>query len=397
MNENTGLLRSLEVDELPPSKVDLAQAVRSGRRRQRVRAAAIGGVTAVALLSSVAVVNQAVNASRTEPGGGGSGSPGTTAPAAPPLGRCTVADLTLPGAPAQFVAPATDPSGRITVVAEDSSGQTFLRYTDGVPERITGVPAGGANVRAVNSSGDFIGASGYKPAFVYRGGAFNLIPLPSAVSAVSPIALNDHGDAVLDLTYWADPSVEKVRVAVWRAGSTGPVVVLSAPDGWSARAVGISEDGGTVVGHLEKDRVEQHGSPAAGADEVVPIVWGPDGTRRELPTPAWDPKPIMQAVVGDWVLGRQTRWNTRTGTVDQIRGLNASRIDRFGRVFGEQLDAQQQPHPAVWVNGTVQLLPTFPGKPYGMMGSVSSDGKRITSVLQESNPPNPRPAVWTCK
>ena len=43
------------------------------------------------------------------------------------------------------------------------------------------------------------------------------------------------------------------------------------------------------------------------------------------------------------------------------------------------------------------MLPVDPQRPLGMMGDVSEDGTRITSVLQANNPPNPRPVVWTCR
>ncbi|MEV6924527.1 hypothetical protein AB0M46_08455 [Dactylosporangium sp. NPDC051485] len=104
----------------------------------------------------------------------------------------------------------------------------------------------------------------------------------------------------------------------------------------------------------------------------------------------------MTNVNGDWIVGGSSRWNVRTGSLDQVTGLLVRKIDKFGRVFGEAPDLAP-PYPAVWVNGTVTWLPTDPRRPLGMMGRISLDGTRITTVLQADNPPDPRPVVWTCR
>ncbi|GGM61174.1 hypothetical protein ACFFX1_53975 [Dactylosporangium sucinum] len=379
MNDEAELLRPLDIKQLPPPRVDLRRAMRTGRRRERLRIVAGSGAAAVAVLATVVVVNQAA-------GGPVDGRPARPAaastrpaPSSPPLGTCTFTDLVGNGVPAGAETTALDPTGRI-IVTGTPDYTSFTRVVDGVPETITGVPPGGGAVVAVNRSGDFLGSSGYKPAWVYRNGKFNQVPLPGGVSSVSPVDLNDRGDALVALHGGGlDPTI---RPAIWPAGQPAEVTVLEVPEGWNAQPVGLNQRG-DVAGHLEQ------------GGRKDPVVWTADGRLLHLPVPDGQENPLVTDINGDWVIARHVRWNIATGSVDRIDDMWAERVDQHGRVFGEAPNIAP-PRPAVWVNGTVSLLPVDPQRPLGMMGWVSEDGTRMTSVLQADNPPNPRPVIWTC-
>jgi hypothetical protein len=396
MNDNiTGreLLRSLQVQDLPPSTVDLDRALRSGRRRERARYAATATLLAVAVLVTTVVVRQGFGRPVSLPARPGPSVAVSVpiAPKAPPLGKCTLTKsppLNGNGNGNTVV----DPTGRVVVSGEGPAGEgtTFLRWIDnGQPQRITGAPVGGASVNAVNSSGDFVGTSGYKPAWVYRNGRINVLPLPDEAKSVSISGINERGD----IAGWVDLAPRGAadsgyRPIVWPAGAPGTYRLLEVPSPWIARSNGIGEDG-TVVGTLTSP--QQHGSE--------PYIWHPDGTGQPLEKLSAQDQVDIRSIAGDWVVGKGTRWNVRTGSVDRVDGLDGRYIDRHGRVFGTNPGpGQGEPKPAVWVNGTVQMLPVYPETPLGMIRTVTADGTRITATLQSSNGmnPSPTPVIWTC-
>ena len=400
MNEDMDLLRPLKVADLPPSNVDLRQAVRAGRRRERFRNVALGGATVVAVLATVVVIDRVAGVSHSTPGSDASAAPsgsvrpstGVTfppAPTSPELGTCTFTDLVLPGIGGTSTA--TDPSGQIIVGTEKNEGSSaFIRIKNGKQERITGAPGGAAFVTAVNRSGDFLGGANGQIVYVYSGNTFATVPWPAG-AMISASDLNDRGDVLIVVFRNGAAGPEK-RAAVWPANRPAELKQLSTPEGWSSYATGISNDG-TVAGFLERN-INPETVPVN--PETVPVLWAPDGTRRQLPLPDGVSNPIMTDLNGDWVLARNVRWNLKTGSAEVITGLWGEKIDKFGRVYGEQPNIAP-PHPAVWINGTITMLPVDPQRPLGMMGDVSEDGTRITSVLQANNPPNPRPVVWTCR
>ncbi|GGM61206.1 hypothetical protein ACFFX1_53965 [Dactylosporangium sucinum] len=381
MNDGSDLVRALTVGEPPPSRVDLPRAIRAGRRRERLRVAAVAGAAAVAVLATAVVVNQSAGGSRGAPVTGVSVSPSPPAPrstVAPPLGTCTLDDLDRPGVPTDTRDVVADPTGRIIVVGSrtPASDQLIVKITDGVPQTIDRT----GSVVAVNRSGDFVGFGADGKGWLHRGGQFVTIPVPTGFERSVPVDLNDRGDVLLTLS-----SRESGQLgAVWSAERPDVLRFLEPPDGWHSFGVGIGEDG-TVAGVLTQLPAQFRMEPAA---------WLPDGTLRRLPVPEGS-NGAIQSINGEWVVASGLRWNLRTGAVDRLEGIVAKHADQYGRLFGLGGTTDFY-RPAVWVNGTVSLLPADPERTAGDIDWVGDDGTRLTGTLNTLGAPNVRRVMWTC-
>lgn len=392
MHDEVEMLRRLRVDDLPLSTVDLNRAMRAGRRRERIAAVTVGGLAAVLVLATVVAVAAVAGKDGSAPRPSGSRDGSRSPQPAPPLGSCTVGK-----APVDFSQRTnvmTDRAGQVFITQKLDEFNTVLRWKDGRQERIDGIPAGGGSAKVVNSSGTFAGGSGYKTPWVYRDGAFTVLPSPPDVSAMSVEGINDRGDLIGEAFYSAGGRYD-IHAVLWPAHRQETPVLLDTPAGWSSRVSDIADDG-TVVGYLSH-RTE-------GKDhDVVPMAWGPDGSARRLPVPAaWVPDaegPTARAITGDWVVGNNLRWNLQTGTAEVVEGLEPTKVDKYGRLFG----LLPIPHgdssigrPAVWVNGDVQPLPTYPDHPAASLLSVSLDGQRITGYSVNLANLDKSATIWTC-
>jgi uncharacterized membrane protein len=197
------------------------------------------------------------------------------------------------------------------------------------------LPLNGVDVfaTAVNSSGTVVGfkrdrvsgESTYAEAWIFIGGAFEVLPTPAGYRGASPNAINDSGEIV----GVADGLNGETAAVIWSADSLTPRI-LDAPA--TAGAYGIAPDG-TVVGFAGADRYEAQGQP---------YVWAPDGAGRALDLPAGTTRGDVSRVSGAWATGtiggspvetdggtsshmNGALWNLRTGSVspldDQMAGL----------------------------------------------------------------------------
>ncbi|GAA2617206.1 hypothetical protein GCM10010399_55220 [Dactylosporangium fulvum] len=398
MHDDEEMLRRLRVDDLPPSMVDLNRAMRAGRRRERMGAVVAGGLAAVLALGTVVVV-AATTGKNTAAPWPGAGPEGSRSPEpAPPLGNCTIDEAPV-ASQSRMIKIVANRSGQVFVMQDPLKSGNLLRWMDGRQERIDGVPTGDGygTAAAVNGSGAFVGASGYKPAWVYRDGTFTVLPLPPDVSAMSMVGINERGDLIGTAFYW--DGRDDTRAVLWPASQQGTPVLLATPAGWSSEAMDIADDG-TVVGYLSH-RTDN------GPVDITPMAWGLDGSARRLPVPAgWTPAragkrgPYPIAIAGDWVVGAGARWNLRTGTAEVVEGLMPMKVDKYGRLFGNVPlsvpdNGSTSGRPAVWVNGDVQPLPIYPDRPEGTLFSVSLDGRRITGTSYVTSGAFGT-ATWTC-
>ncbi|MEV0134946.1 hypothetical protein AB0H83_41655 [Dactylosporangium sp. NPDC050688] len=356
------LLSPLRDAGVRPPRVDLRQAIRVGRRRRRMRHAAVAGLTAAAVLATTVAVSavtgrpQSMPAERTP-------VPLPTSTVAPPLGECSMSKDTAPYV-SRHPWVELDRSWRVAVHLDAPGTQPVeaVRYTDGRVERIKGVPSD-FRLTNVNRAGDFAGVNGANDrAWVYRDRRFTRLVLPDGATDVSLTDINDAGD-LLGTVATKQPS--RFKVVVWPGGRPGRPRVLDTPDGASSRASGIAWDG-TVVGDVIR------------GDVITPFLWHPDGTGEPLPLPAGHhgEKVAVGDLTGDWAVGTGVRWNIRTGRADAVKGIDgAGVVDMYGRIFGLSDTADQ--HGVVWINGIlVPVAQSFDGHKVYFKG-VRDDGRQM--------------------
>lgn len=334
MNED--LLAPLRDADVRPPRVDLQQAMRTGRRRQKARytAAAVTALAA-AVVATVAIGTftgrpQTMPVDRTP-------VPLPTSTIAPPLGECTLSMDTAPYAD-RYPWVVLDDTWQVAVHldAPGTAPVEAVRYTGGRVEHIPGVPSG-FQVTHANRAGDFAGVSvKNERGWVYRDGRFTRLKLPDGATGIALDGMNEAGDLVGTVI----PRDASQRAAVvWPGGHPDRPRALDTPAGQSSRAYGIAWDG-SVVGEVFE------------GDTVTPFLWHPDG----IGVPLSGGGAGVTGLTGDWAVGPHVRWNIRTGQTDVIKGLDGSgAVDVYGRVFGNSDTADH--HQVVWINGAVQPVP----------------------------------------
>ncbi|MEV6928765.1 hypothetical protein AB0M46_30330 [Dactylosporangium sp. NPDC051485] len=356
LNEhNAGdLLRTLPGHSSRPPAVDIARAMREGRRRRTARRATVAGAFVVAAL--VAAGLPAVLLTSRDDSAPPAGTP-TTTPAATqrPSGLPVIPNAQVPtscraerlpeNGNGQTLMTAADPAGKIFYGLTDPNGgdQAVVRWQDG---KLTKVPVPGPypTVSAVNDGGLAAGYSddhGRKTAFLLRDGKIVDLPRPQDIE---PVGINSHGDVV---GHWI--SGAGARPAVWRDPGAEPEF-LPLPEGAVWGEPKAIADDGTVVGVV-----------SFGAQQFA-YAWAPDGTPRRLAVPEGTPvtpadgqNPGPSVVVewarGEWASGmvgkytdqaRPVRWNLRTGNVDTLSGIAipGGPINGLGWVAGETADGR---------------------------------------------------------
>jgi hypothetical protein len=258
--------------DFPEPRHDVAQTVRIGRRRRRTRWTATVAAAAAALVGAAVVVQ--VTPSVVPPAPDGTvARPGTD---------CDLEDLPLPDGVTSAAVTGIDPTGRFIVGSSDRDAG--ILWTDGQPSLL---PAGSGGAAAVNASGVVVGTAGTSdgsPAWVYRDGRVERLPVPPGGGA-SAVSINAAGDVAG--TVARDNSVTPI---VWPAADPGTYRVLTTPGPPIVRAI---TDTGVVLGGIE---------------DGGPYRWEPDGTARPMPAlPGVDWGLAMDAA-GTWATG-VLRWD----------------------------------------------------------------------------------------
>ena len=254
------LLRPLATEPPAATRINVAEAMRRGRRARRARAwAIISGLTAViaaaATGSALALTAPAVKPKPDLP----------TDPAIPTA--CTAIRLPTGGAAAAATVTGGDPSGAYLVGSTNpSAGKTraVLVWRDG--ELVARVPQTGRSpmMSDINASGVAVGSTTESPflPYVYRNGRVSRLPGVGTARAI-----ND--DGMIAGTREAGRGVP-VR---WASPDSQPEVMKLPPGTLGGQATDIAEDGTIAVRLSTKTYIEQT------------YLWFPDGTSRPIEAP----------------------------------------------------------------------------------------------------------------
>ncbi|GAA4929576.1 hypothetical protein [Actinoplanes utahensis] len=254
-------LRPLVIEPGPTTRIDVAEAMRKGRRLRRTRI--WSSFTGVFAVTGVAAVGGALALASPAP------DPGPVLPPDPALpAACTAVRLPVGGASRASVT-AGDPGGVYAVGTTnpdyEQGKRKVLVWRGGELVASLSPPGDQAVMYDINASGVAVGASdgfGAVP-FVYRAGTVTRMKGKGSADAI-----NDAG--VVAGTHYRGHAMVPMR---W-AGPDAEPELLRLPDGvLEGRTRALAEDG-TVVVELQGDK-----APAPTA------LWLPDGTLQPLPGP----------------------------------------------------------------------------------------------------------------
>jgi probable HAF family extracellular repeat protein len=324
MNTEADLTSAFAAITAPLSHVTTADAVRLGRRSQRLRrrgrtGAAVAGVV-VAVLGGVALA-------------GPDGSTRTTTVSATPpsvaatdLGSgstCPVTRLTSePGISAyDSDIVGIDPTGHYVI----ANGDSAVRFRDTRPTVIplpAGIHAGNMLATAVNANGIVVGVAEtgtndnrHGWAWKWQDGTLTRLPMPYVAGAVkaTPTGINSRGDIVGTAdTQAGGPGAKSDQYAVEWPADSDAVRILAVPaadDGSDAYAI---SDTGYIVGDV---------GFAAG----LPYYWDPAGLGHRLAVVPGAPQGRAFDIVGQTIYGESgntaAQWNLGTGKVSVNTGF----------------------------------------------------------------------------
>ncbi|AGZ41565.1 hypothetical protein [Actinoplanes friuliensis] len=266
----TELLEPMNVDPDQPSRVDIAAAMRTGRRRKRFTITGAGAAIA-ALVGGVAI-------------GGNLAFGGADPAPLPPLPDCVGIPLPMAGYETVEVTGA-DPTGRwIAGQANPIAGTVSAAVVWHDDKVVEVLKKPGIALHDLTSTGVGV-ASGYgKGSYLYRNG--ELTPLEGG-KWLSARSINENGviagESGKRSVRWASATAEP-EVLPLPAGATGSMIVDLAEDG-------------TILGQV-----------ADAHHDLTGYLWFPDGTGRAIPVPRDGDREATryraEQIRGGWVYGR---------------------------------------------------------------------------------------------
>lgn len=398
--DGAGLLRSLPVAPLPPSRVDPSRAVTVGRRHRRARRAA-AVTTAAAAVVGIAVAVVPLLAADPSPGGSPAGSTAQSSAGPTAPRSCTPTLLDLGGLSGAYLS-AGDPTGRWLIGESGEPGQVkdFLIWQDGRLVDRPEMPGTNQALVDVNTAGlavGWAGPAGQSKPYAYFGGGHaprkelvgKAAPLPG-VQRGQAYAVNDSGVIVGSKVAGAETPA---TVPVMWASSITEAVELRLPGGYSSGQARAVDDGGRIVGTV---------GGAGKTDRVY--LWEPGGEGRflDLRDPADTSLVSVYDFRGDWVVGSSGqgapmpfRLKVSDGTVQRFPGLMVwAPVNENGwtpsdagevvlRFVGDDLLAlPPQPEGAADTDSLIRV--------------VSDDG-RIVAGSGISEDGLRKPVIWKCR
>jgi hypothetical protein len=331
MIEDQELREQLKGVEVPPSGLTTTAVVDAGRRRAgRRRALRAGGGVALAAALAVAVPSFVARAGGNTANLASGGDLRSV--------RCAATNLPAPAGVTEVFAEAVDPSGRYILgntvtrrgkfVVEKGEDVDMLPvlWTDGQPQAL---PLIGASVRAsaVNAQGTVAGVAGdgdgqgrWDSVIRYTGGVPEKLTAPPGDWKFSPLVKVDATGNVLAVAS-PENKPHDYAVLVWKAGAA-TATRLTLPTG--IETINVT-DAGTVIGSVK----------ASGAT----YVWDQQGGRRHLATSRDGAANFANR--GDWVTanlsssGTVVRWSLSTGEMTDT-GLHepANGVNALGWILG---------------------------------------------------------------
>ncbi|GIG92922.1 hypothetical protein [Plantactinospora endophytica] len=396
IEEDQGTARALHAllheTTVPPSRADIGEAVRQGRRAERRRRGAAATAAVLAVLGVVGATTAVLGRSgeaRPEP------ARPTPVVSPGPVGtvtaevetvpvtvtdrtlECKISPLTLPAETLQVHVRGIDPTGRFVVGAAAIMADRRPRSADGwyvlwdrkTPTLFKVPNPARLGAAVVNAEGVVAGTGNDNPGngmvrefgWVYRNGQVQRLPMLPGYDAAHVAAITEQGD-VVGHAYRLPPEGEMrggggaVPVR-WRADGSGGPWPLSTPENGGS-PVGVTRDG-TVVGRHGFDKIR---------------IWRPDGTTADLQMPPGIVRTAGWHVSGDWVAGYVAasdaqsptplmRWNIHTGTmyvypnIDSQGNLGMA-VTSTGRTI---VSTPEDGFLLVEPDGSVGRLPTPPG------------------------------------
>ncbi|MFI5931581.1 hypothetical protein [Actinoplanes sp. NPDC051494] len=382
------LLGGLAREPQGQPRLDVAGAIRTGKRRTLRNRTAAAAAAAAAVLAVTAVVAAGVSISLPEQRPAQVAGPVLNpAPAKAPLAQvtsCTPEILPLPDGAASSSIAAMDPTGTYLVGKAD---ETPAIWKDGVFE--ARIPAPGLNSRpvAVNSSGIAVGYGGLdsvdKESWAYAAG--KVYPL----KASAPVAVSGIDEAGRAAGTRIDGL--RARAVVWES-VMDPATDLPIPDGYvHSSAIGVFADG-TVLGTVGTEKQLVRGLSIVQGDYYL---WTPDhrgGTFLEGQDGKHAKMSVLRAGDG-WLYGLTNggafaryevatkRWSTFPTGLLQPENVNAQgwvvgEDDRTGKVF-------------LYDGRKLITLPTAGSETANTVPAISADGSLLAGTLGTA-------AVWRC-
>ncbi|MEU7871241.1 hypothetical protein [Dactylosporangium sp. NPDC049140] len=391
MNDDELLSPLLRRPELPPSKVDIERALRSGRRRERGRRLLAVAAAAIAVGVTVAGIAALGPRHRAAPP-----AHETPRPTAPSRSGCSVHRLPTPGDRPATV-DAVDPDGRYAVGTLDGADDSVMVWAAGVLQVLEGTPRPNASPVAVNASGVVVGNAGDEAApipWMLKDHVFTALAWPPGAQSVTVAGINAAGDIAGTATWEQNGQATKARIVRWNAARPDVVTyVTSNPAVAVAAAIGAD---GTIAG-LGRD---------GASGDTRAYLWAPDGTPRALERSPGRPALGATGIAGDWVIGyyedgstwfnQGLRWNLRTGEVRELGDFAPGAIDTSGRMFGSLMRGADETPPARWKDGKTSELPVLSAGQSAVVTSASADGRLVAGRLQRAKNDPVVPVRWSC-
>jgi hypothetical protein len=370
----TELFASLDGEPDAPSRVDIAAAMVTGRRRKRGRVAAACAAVA-ALVGGTAV--------------GGALAFGGASPE--PLPHCVAVPLPM-GSFTSIEVTGGDPTGRyIAGLGDPLPGQksSVVVWHDG--EIVDVLRRPGVRLSDFTAGGVGVGGDDTR-AYVYRDGTLTALKGERAAA----VAVDGAGVVVGRVGQ---------RPARWASPAGDPVLLPLPPGATTGSAVAVAADG-TIAGHVsDKDGLV-----------LTAYLWRPDGSHGPVDLPVVDGKRALwfepQSVRGGWVYGalvvQGDRVTARTGPsgepVPIEPAIHAFRQIPF-RIEVTTGRSQALPQPAdrslgaLYVGDRVVTLPPDPTAAEGSdyhVSAVGDDGRTAAGESSASSGPPIRPVAWRC-
>ncbi|MFE0589338.1 hypothetical protein [Micromonospora echinospora] len=394
-----GLLSRLDDGPHRPPRVDLARAVRDGRRRRRNRRAVAAGSTALAVVAAVTVVPLLREPTPPDP------APATVTPPT----ACEVETLPLPPGYVSGGVTGGDPTGRYLVGLlnlPDRKEPHPVLWVDG---KVRELPASvrSAPMREITSSGWMIGQD-MDAGYVYRFDPTNQPGSPDGDGTdpvrrlpggpnLHPAGINEAG-RIAGNRYSPDDPNWFVPM-VWASPTSDPVELPLPGPGWTGRALGIDDDG-TIIGTVATDARYPRG-----------YLWRSDGTGEFLPSvpAAGEFRPV--SIRNSWVIGHTwreqpgpgreaVRLNLTTGEFVPLPAMfSAVSVNARGWVAGVgDRSAGLFTDAGLLDLGVPRPDPARADLVYVMVSVVSDDGRTIGGRWSPDGKRLPaQPVRWSCR
>ncbi|GIJ68083.1 hypothetical protein [Virgisporangium ochraceum] len=304
----------------PEPRHDIGETVRIGRRRRATRWTTVVAAGAAALVGAAVAVQ----------GGPAAPPPRRDDEVARPATDCDLENLPLPDGVTSATVTGIDPTGRFVVGSSDRDAG--ILWTDGQPRLL---PAGSGGAAAVNASGVVVGTAGTgdaSPAWVYRDGRVERLPVPPDGGA-SAVSINAAGDIAGTIA----GSAGTPAPIVWPAGEPRTYRLYTTPGPPVVRAI---TDTGVVVGGIEGRGPYRWN--AYGDGQALPIMPAAAGGVAVDATGTWATGLLHWSLdrpdprVNSYFPGGRTavRWNLATGEVTAT-GIDTMpvAVDPTGRVL----------------------------------------------------------------